>query len=88
MTTSQDPADAFALRGELDQTIYDDFCQRVSYRFGGVEYLLGDSDLGEPFVLIRKSDGARFEVELGAEVRAIPEPAYEPDTNGPNWGVR
>lgn len=63
--------EAFELGLELDQAIYDDFIDRLGYHFGGQEYELADSEVGEPFTLIRKSDGARFEVELSADVRAV-----------------
>ena len=61
--------ETFTLAGDISQYIYDQFCQRDRFRFGGEEYDLGDSELGEPFILLRASDGAQFEVDLIAEVR-------------------
>jgi hypothetical protein len=64
-------SDAQKLRGDLDQAVYDDFCNRPYWRFGDEDYELADTDLGEPFLLVRRSDGKQFEVELGAEVREV-----------------
>lgn len=60
--------ETFTLAGDISQYIYDQFCERDRFWFGGEEYNLADSELGEPFILIRRPDGARFEVELIAEV--------------------
>lgn len=61
--------ETFRLSGDISQYIYDQFCERDRFWFGGEEYNLGDSELGEPFILLRASDGAQFEVDLVAEVR-------------------
>jgi hypothetical protein len=60
--------DRFQLMLAISGAIYDEFCNRMSYRFNGEEFELEDSEEGEPLVLRRKSDGALFEVELEAEV--------------------
>ena len=63
--------DAFGLSMKISGALFDDFCARLGFTFGGAEFDLEDSESGDDLILVRKSDGARFEVELFAEVRAI-----------------
>ena len=64
-------SDAFRLGMELSGAIYDVFLHHYEIRrmeFGGEQFELEDSEVGDPFLLRRVSDGALFEVDLGADV--------------------
>jgi hypothetical protein len=63
--------EAFGLSMKISGALFEDFCAKLSFTFGGEEFELMYAEEGEPFTLRRKSDGAAFEVELFAEVRAI-----------------
>jgi len=65
-------SEVMKVRDHIDQWLFDRVCEAFSLRFGGELYELEDSEIGEPFVMRRLSDGARFEVEVGAEVRPLP----------------
>jgi hypothetical protein len=64
--------ETFRVQGGIDQWLFDRVCEAGSLRFGGELFELEDSGFGEPFIMRRASDGARFEVEVGADVRRLP----------------
>ena len=74
---------AFDLSMELDQHIYDEFCQQLRHRYGGVEYEIWDGNDDPERIVLQHPDGSLVEVELEATVLPLDEEGNLPPVRRP-----
>lgn len=79
--------DAFRLEGQVSSFIDEQLADRLSYeglRCGGQKYEFEEcEEPDDPWVLVRHSDGQRFELEVEVFVRPLPPKTAAPDPDAP-----